>query len=180
MLFLTRYAINTGWWYIEIHSCDSLVKIFAPICTWENNRRIWCHNASALRFRDITDQLWWRHNVKSEKTVLNNNGEMFVCCGMVYSRHKIACKKWNNTFVTANNDVLVTLEVICRWFSLKSLAIHLTSDQKSLFTVTHALFFISWQQVVHCYISMYMHCCWKKCMFWLWFHWSFFLRGYNV
>ena len=25
---------------------------------------------------DVTDQLWWRHNVKSEKTVPSDNGEM--------------------------------------------------------------------------------------------------------
>ena len=26
--------------------------------------------------RDVTDQLWWRHNAKSEKTVLSDNGEI--------------------------------------------------------------------------------------------------------
>ena len=34
---------------------------------------MWRHNASS---RDVTDQLWWRHNAKSEKTILGDNGEM--------------------------------------------------------------------------------------------------------
>ena len=49
---------------------------FAPICTCKNNRRIWRHNASVLHSRDVTDQLWWRHNTKSEKTVLSDDGEI--------------------------------------------------------------------------------------------------------
>ena len=43
---------------------------------------------------------------------------MIAFSGIVCSGHKIACKKWNNTFVTVNNDFLVTREVICQWFSL--------------------------------------------------------------
>ena len=62
------------WWEIVIHGCYSLVKIaFAPICTCKNNWRIWRHNASISGLRDVTDQLWWRHNAKSETAVL---GEM--------------------------------------------------------------------------------------------------------
>ena len=69
--------MNTGWWEIDIHGCYSLVKIaFAPICACENNRRIWCHNASISRSRDVTDPLWWRHNAKSETTVPGDNCEM--------------------------------------------------------------------------------------------------------
>ena len=69
--------MNTGWWDIDIHGGYSLVKIaFAPICACKNNRRMWRHNAGASRSRDVTDQLWWRHNVKSEKTVPGDNGEM--------------------------------------------------------------------------------------------------------
>ena len=61
----------------DIHGCYSLVKIaFAPICACKNNRRIWRHNASVLHSLDVTDQLWWRHNTKSEKTVLSDNGEI--------------------------------------------------------------------------------------------------------
>ena len=46
-----------------------------------------------------------------------------------------------------NNDFLVTSELICNDFDeqrsqeWKSLANHLTSDQKSLFTVTNVLFY---------------------------------------
>ena len=61
----------------DIHGCYSLVKIaFAPICACKNNRQKLRHNANASRSRDVTDQLWWRHNVESEKTVLSDNGEM--------------------------------------------------------------------------------------------------------
>ena len=56
-------------WEIDIHGCYSLVKIaITPICACKNYRRIWCHNANTLHLRDDTDQLCWRHNVKSEKT----------------------------------------------------------------------------------------------------------------
>ena len=69
--------MNTGWWKIDIHGCYSLVKIaFAPICMWKNNWRIWRHNASISCSRDVTDQLWWRRNAKSEKTVLDDNCDM--------------------------------------------------------------------------------------------------------
>ena len=49
---------------------------FAQICACKNNRQKWHHNASASRSRDVTDQLWWRHIVKSENTVPSDNGEM--------------------------------------------------------------------------------------------------------
>ena len=75
--FLTRWAVNTGWWDNDIHGCYSLVNFaFAPICACKNNRRIWRHNASVLHSRDVTDQRWWRHNTKSEKTVHGDNGEI--------------------------------------------------------------------------------------------------------
>ena len=51
------------------------VVMFA-ICACGNNRWIWCHNVSTPRSRAVTDQLWWRHIAKSEKTVLSNNGEI--------------------------------------------------------------------------------------------------------
>ena len=60
----------------------------------------------------------------------------------------------NNAWVAVNNDFLVMSGVICQWFSRvmksrvkiighswKSLANHLTSDQKSLFTVTNVLIY---------------------------------------
>ena len=140
---------------IEIHGCYSLLKIaFVPICTCKNNRRIWRHNASIAPSRDVTDQLRWRHNAMLEKTVLSDNGKMsdrwLFVSWMVCPRHKIAWKKEDTTFVTVNDDFLVTREVICQWFSLvtfchswKSLVSHPTRDQKLLFTVAHALFFTS-------------------------------------
>ena len=64
-------------WDSDIHGCYSLVKIaFAPICACKNNQRIWRHNASVLHSRDVADQLWWRHNTISEKTVRSDNGEI--------------------------------------------------------------------------------------------------------
>ena len=42
----------------------------------------------------------------------------------------------NNAWVTVNNDFLITSEVICQ-----SLANHITSDRKSLFSVTNVLFY---------------------------------------
>ena len=73
--FFYTLGVNTGWWEIDIHGCYSPVKFaFAPICLCKNNRRIWPHNAASSR--DVTDQLWWHHNAKSEKAVLGDNGKM--------------------------------------------------------------------------------------------------------
>ena len=69
--------MNTRWWEIDIHGCYSLVKIaLGPMCTCKNNRRIWRHNASISRSRDVIDPLWWRHNAKSETTVLGDNSKL--------------------------------------------------------------------------------------------------------
>ena len=84
--------MNTGWWEIDIHGCYSLVKIaFAPICASENNWWIWCQNASISRSHDVTDPLWWRHNAKSETTVLGDNCEMSErsCWGVIYWFHSV-------------------------------------------------------------------------------------------
>ena len=106
--FLTRQAMNTGWRKIDIYGCYSLVKIdFGPIC--KNNRRIWRHNASTSRSRDVTDQLWWCHNAESEKTGLGDNGEMseqWLILWDLCAQDKIACKKNNNVWVSVNNDFL--------------------------------------------------------------------------
>ena len=48
----------------------------SPLRLCKNNRRMWCHNASTRRSCDVTDQLWWRRNAKSENTVLSDNGEI--------------------------------------------------------------------------------------------------------
>ena len=47
-----------------------------PIHVRKNNQRLWRHNANTPSWHDITDQLWWLHNAKSEKTVLGYNGEI--------------------------------------------------------------------------------------------------------
>ena len=47
-----------------------------PIYMYKNSRRIGRHNTSASRFRQVTGQLWWRHNAKSEKTVHGRNAVM--------------------------------------------------------------------------------------------------------
>ena len=81
--------------------------------------------------------------------------------------HQIACKKYNNTFVTVNNDFLghswcdlpmiFTRDFVTRendW-QIASLV-----TQKSLFTVTHALFFIycivSYCFVLYCITSTFV------------------------
>ena len=122
--------MNTGWRDIDIHGSYSLVKIaFAPTCACNDNRQIWRHNTSISRSHDVTDQLWWRHNARSEKAALGNNGEMsarrsmIVLSGFACSWHKIACKKWNNTFVTVNNNFLSLVRRFGNdfhswWFSL--------------------------------------------------------------
>ena len=75
--FLTRLALNTGWWEIDINGCYSLVKIaFAQISMCKNNRRIWRHNASSSRLREVTYALWWLHYARSEMTVHGNSCEM--------------------------------------------------------------------------------------------------------
>ena len=96
--FLTRYAMNTGWWEFDIYGCYSLLKIAStPIYACKNNRQKLRHNASTTRSRDVTDQLWWRHNARSEKTVPSDNSEM-ICRRSIFlnritwSGHKITCK----------------------------------------------------------------------------------------
>ena len=144
----------TGWWEIDIQGCYSLVKIaFAPIYAWKNNRRIWRHNNSISRSRDVTDQLWWRHNAKSEKTVLddkcNMSDRLLFLEKMCVKDIKLRVRNKKNTFVTLNNDFCVSRDAIYQWFhsrlrhSWKSLANRPTRDPKSVYTVTHALFFIS-------------------------------------
>ena len=56
-LFLTRYAVNTGWWDSDIHGCYSLMKIaFAPICACKNDRRI--HDVTMLvSYIRVTSQI---------------------------------------------------------------------------------------------------------------------------
>ena len=128
--FVFSYMLSCEywWWEIDIHGCYSQVNIaFAPICTSKNNWWIWCHNASTSRSCDVTDQLWWPHNSKPAKHLpwrqWWNELSVIVFSRIVCSGHKMACKKWNNTFVTMNNDSFVSCEVICQWFSLVTLSL---------------------------------------------------------
>ena len=92
----------------------------------------WRHRSTVVTSKcwDRKDRPWrqWRNELS-----------IIVFSGIVCSGHKMACKKYDDTFVTMNNDFFVTGYVICQW---KALANHLTRDQKSLLTVTHALFYI--------------------------------------
>ena len=79
----------------------------------KNNRRIWRHRAITSRSRDGIEQLWWRHNAMSEKTVHSNNGEIIdrpCISGIVCSGH--------NTFFIVINDFSVTLDAICNCFMI--------------------------------------------------------------
>ena len=103
-----------AWDWLQMHwrLCNDFI-------TCKKNRRIWRPNASNSRSRDVTDQLWWRHNTKSEKTVLNDNGEMgdswlilvewgynaarppgaqTITQGRLLFHHTIACKNGIKTF----------------------------------------------------------------------------------
>ena len=95
---------------------------FAPICTCNNNRRIWRHNASTYHSRDVTDELWWRHNANSENDNLwrqwRKERSMIVFCRIMCSGHRIVCEKYNHASVTVNNDFGGTRDAICQWFSL--------------------------------------------------------------
>ena len=105
-----------------------------PICTCKNNKRIKRYNTSTSSLRDVTDQLWWCHNAVSEKTILGENGKMsdqWFFCEIVCSGHKISwCDLpmiFIRDFITHEKHWQIISHVI----------------KKSLFMVTHALFYIS-------------------------------------
>ena len=175
--------MNTGWWEIDIHGCYSLVKIaFAPICACKNNRRKWRHNDSLSRSRDVADQLWWRHNAKSEKTVLDDNCDM----GDRWLFLEKLCVK--DIKLRVRNKIIHSLPWITIFGSLvmrftndfhswlrhswKSLANRLTRDpKKSLFTVTHALFLkeiYAWSHPWDCTNLPFWSYCHEFLCWWLW------------
>ena len=45
-------------------------------CASKNNWGIWRQNVSTSCPLDVTDQPWWRHNAKSETTILGDDREM--------------------------------------------------------------------------------------------------------
>ena len=65
---IISYTLNREYRVVRnrIHGCYSLVKC-------KNTGRIKRNNVSS---RDVTDQLWWRQNAKSEKTVLGDNAHV--------------------------------------------------------------------------------------------------------
>ena len=73
----------------------------------------------------------------------------------------------NNVSVTVNNDFFVTSGAIRQWFSWKSLPNRLTSDKKSLFTVTNVLFYFLHAILCHEHTNplkttierSFRHCC---------------------
>ena len=139
--------MTTGWWEIYIHGCYSIVKIaLAQICARKNSRRIWRQNASTSRSREVTDQMGWRHNAKSVKIFLGDNGEInnrwLFLEEVCVQGHKMACKMLNNTFVTVNNDFWSLVMWSANDFPWQMTSL-VTNKKESLFTVTHALFFIS-------------------------------------
>ena len=75
--FSIFYMLNPEYQMVRNQYSQLLfTNAFVPICLCKNNRRIWRHNANTSCLHDITDQLWWRHNDKSEKTVLGDNGKL--------------------------------------------------------------------------------------------------------
>ena len=120
---------------------------FAPICACENNRRIWCHNASISRSRDVTDPLWWRHNATSETTVPGDNCKMsdrWLFLAELCVQDIKQCVR--NKMIHSLLWITIFVSLMMRFANdfrenLWQIASRVT--QKSLFTVTHALFFIT-------------------------------------
>ena len=115
-----------------------------PICTCKHNWQIWHHNAGTSRSGNITDQLWWRHNVKSEKTVLGANGEMrdqwLFFRRVVCSGYTIACKKM--MYISAWIMIFLSPKIrygkdFRSWHETHN---HITSHDK--IKITHTLFYI--------------------------------------
>ena len=102
-----------------IHGYCSIVKItFAPICTCKNNQRIGHCNTSTPR--SMTSQInCCDITMLSQKrpSLATMVKLMIAFSGIVCSGHKIACKKYNDTFLTVHNDFWVTHEAISQWFS---------------------------------------------------------------
>ena len=88
----------------------------------------WRHNASASRSRDVTDQLWWRHNVKSEKTVASDNGEMSDRWLFVAERCVQDIQRVRNEIIHSLQWITIFWSLV-RWFA-SDFANHPTRDQK--------------------------------------------------
>ena len=109
-------------------------------------------NASVSRLRDVTDQLWWRHNAKSKNTVLDDNCIMSDWWLLL---EKVCVK---DIKLPVRNKIILSLPRIMifgsrvrrfandfHYFVTRENHWQIASlvTQKPLFTVTHSLFFIS-------------------------------------
>ena len=102
---ISSYMLSQEYWvakhlFLVWYGCYSPVKIaFVAICACKNNQQIWHHNVSTSRSHDVTYQLWWHHNPKSENTILSDTGEMsdqwlFLsgwCVQDINKENKIGC-----------------------------------------------------------------------------------------
>ena len=118
-----NYAINQNSSPINIWTYQT------QLCRWRS-RTSWCLGffVERMHIPINLDRPHTSHINSGDVTILNQKRlslatmtkSAIVNCfsGIVCSGHQIACKKWNNTFVTVNNDLGVTREAICQWFSL--------------------------------------------------------------
>ena len=133
---------------------------FAPVCACKNSRWIWRHNAST---RDVPDHPWCRHIANSVKAVSSNGevGDKYLLLvklciqdikksvrnKMIYSLPWITIlgHLWGYLLMIFTRDFVTNQN----YRQIASLV-----TQVSLFTVTHALFFISphWHFL---YLSLY-------------------------
>ena len=74
----THHAVTTGWCEFDGHGCYSYSRLLF-ICEYQlcanlrqqgEYRWIWRDNTRTLRLCDVRSQLWWCHDVWSEKTSL--------------------------------------------------------------------------------------------------------------
>ena len=98
----------------------------------QDNRQIWRQNGTTSRSCDVTDHLWWRHNAKSDNTVLGDNGEIsdrWLFLVDLYVR---------GIEYSVKNTIIYGLP----WIPILSHVTRFGNDKKSVFTVTHTLLFI--------------------------------------
>ena len=137
--FRTPHAMNTGWRQIDIHGCYLTVKIrFGPICASKNNWGIWWHDTRTSRLRDVKGQLWWRHNdkvglcVQGIRQCVRNKKSVWITVSNDF------CHSWGDSAMILTCE-FVTYENYCRIAS--------PVTKKSVFIVTHTLFYTSSQCV---------------------------------
>ena len=140
---IISYTLSREYWVVSNQYSRLLFTSEDCLCTCKNNRWIWHHNASISRSWDVTDQLWWRHNAKAEKTFPGHVGDN----GKLNDQRSILAELCvQDIKQRVRNKMIHSLPWITifwslmRWFandfhswlrhSWKSLANHLTRDQK--------------------------------------------------